>query len=296
MTPSPTLGSTIGVALFGGLATAIVYGFVCSQCYSFFHSCRDNRQAPVTRNIIAILWLMTTAYIVFVVQLLYWYAVLNVGTIHALQEITWSLRGLIIMTTISDAVVRCCFVHRAWTLDVHKSQPFYPLVVLLLCLFASSLNISGLSFRLKTLGDLLLIERGYYANLTMIVLVDLVTSARLSFVMARNGQGPFQRAGSNFMSTLSYMGSTGLITSVISMGSLVAYATMPHDHVFAAVFLPLSPLYMSMLVAYCNTQHWVGHRLPMNDGELTDESARVDMKSTFGTPIASKASHDTVEG
>ncbi|GJE99896.1 hypothetical protein PsYK624_161710 [Phanerochaete sordida] len=285
MVLEPTLGSTIGVALLGGFATSMLYGVVCSQCYSFFQDRSEQHSYPFVRYPIATLWILITVYTALTLQPLYWYAVSNFGDFSKVLDITWSIRALVVLAAINDTIVRSCFVYRAWILDVHKSWLSFPLVTLVLCLFGVSLSVGVLSFKMKTLQDFESIEGVYYANLAMIVVVDLAIAARLTFLLASMRQNFVKRTDSLLTVMMAYTINTGLITSLVSIASLIAYATMPNNYVFVAVFFPLSPLYINALMASYNAKHWVRDN-PVKDVEFFDGSVRIRFMRTTETCIS----------
>ncbi|EKM52288.1 uncharacterized protein PHACADRAFT_260594 [Phanerochaete carnosa HHB-10118-sp] len=278
MVINPTLNTTVGAALLGGFATSMLYGIVCSQCYTFFQSPNQRHTAVIIKYPIAILSVLITLYTGLVLHSLYWYAVINFGNESKVLDITWSIRALVVVAAVNDVIVRSCFVHRAWILGGHRTSQWYifPLVFLVLCLFGVSMTVGVWSLKLKTLQDFQSIEALYNANLIMVAVADLTIAGRLTFLLASMKGNFIKRTDSLINIMLAYTINTGLITSLVSIASLIAHATMPYNYVFLAVFFPLSPLYVNALLASYNARYWLrsesppgdGDKLPHNDGSL----------------------------
>ncbi|KAI1798241.1 hypothetical protein LXA43DRAFT_18532 [Ganoderma leucocontextum] len=113
--PPFILDQTLGAAFIGNILAACLYGLTTLQTYIYF--ARDNMDSCTLNTLIAILWVLDTLHLVLISHTVYVITVSNFGNILASLKPTWSLLAHVIVTGISDGIVRGIFCHRIWILS-----------------------------------------------------------------------------------------------------------------------------------------------------------------------------------
>ncbi|KIP02920.1 hypothetical protein PHLGIDRAFT_130452 [Phlebiopsis gigantea 11061_1 CR5-6] len=238
-----TLGSTIGAALLGGFADAILYGIATSQCFTFFQSQRQRgtKDSILIRGSVGLLWIFSTVHTALILQPLYWYMIQNFGVTTDIVSVAWGFRGSVVVTAVSDAVVRTWFIYRIWKLSEGNRWLSWPLLFLNLSLFGVTLTMAIWSCFLHTLEEFAKIAFLFYTTFTMVVVVDVSIAISLLVLFTKMKDRDFFHKHADLLTKLiSYTVNTGLVTSIVSGMALVIYALMPENYIFLAIGFPLS--------------------------------------------------------
>jgi len=109
------LNKTLGALLLGNIVASILYGITSLQAFLYY---KDSQQDGLSfRLLIAFLWLLDSLHTIFVTHGSYHYLIVEYMNPAALSSPTWSILSLVIMTCISDSIVRCIFARRVWRLS-----------------------------------------------------------------------------------------------------------------------------------------------------------------------------------
>lgn len=263
---------SIGVLLVGGLVSTALYGITCLQCFIFFHRFRTERK--LLKFSVWLLFLLDTAHLaVFVGYSLYWYAVINFGNIAVLDTVVWSLPAGVILTTLSDSIVRCIFIYRLWILSEKNKRLTFPLILLSLCLFGFAMALGIRSFFTHTLRDLHNTPWLLLVSFSLIVLVDFWIAITLWYFLYRAQRRVMSQTHHIVDRLISYTISTGLVTSVLSVVCTILFFKTPTNFISIGVWTLLEKLYVNALLASLNARDWyrpMGESVPDNErGERT---------------------------
>ncbi|KAM5539777.1 hypothetical protein V8D89_006590 [Ganoderma adspersum] len=252
--------NTLGAGFIGCLITATLYGVTCIQTFTFFQN--SSRDRKVVKYAVACLLILDTLHFIFVADTLYWYLVTNFTDPTVIGRIPWSIFGGLLVTPISDGLVRCFFTYRVWVLSRKNRIITYPLMGMVIVIFAISMayGINGLS--LPTFQQIATISWILYAGLGCLVVGDGYIAMVLCYFLYKGRTGFNKGTDSLINVLLLYTVNTGLLTSVFALACLIAYAAMPRNFVAFALYFPLSKLYFNALLAsyaypICNHRH--GH-------------------------------------
>jgi len=92
-----------------------------------------------------------------------------------------------------------------------------------------------------------------YAAFGSAVVVDSTLAATTIYYL-RDSRGEFEATNNRIAKLVFWTLSTGVITSVCSLGALIAYALFPHKLYFLAIEFLLTKLYINSLLAMLNAR------------------------------------------
>ncbi|KAG6836207.1 hypothetical protein H0H93_010319 [Arthromyces matolae] len=84
------LNNTVGALFLGTVGSAFLYGFTSLQTYWYFH--RWVRDPHVNKFAVALLWILDTLHLAFVIHAVYTYVATGFGNLPGLEKLLWYLR------------------------------------------------------------------------------------------------------------------------------------------------------------------------------------------------------------
>ncbi|RDX54474.1 hypothetical protein OH76DRAFT_1397786 [Lentinus brumalis] len=272
----PALHDTLGAAYVGNIVAACLYGLTTLQTYTYYN--RSPKDPVVLKTLVAILWVLDTLHLAFVSHTVYEYCVADFGNLIALLEPTWSVLAQVIVTGVSDGIVRGIFCHRIWILSEQHVPTLMVLAGSSLLAFGCSLAFPIVGFRYTTFVGLQQISWILYLGLSTVVLSDVLISAALCVLLAKR-RGNFRRANSIVRNLIMYSINTCLLTTLCSLAALVAYAASPHTFIYISFYFLLPKLFLNSLLATLNARKSLRDQLskdsvqiPLSSGTMSGES------------------------
>lgn len=253
-----TLNETLGAILVGGVVASVLYGISCLQCFIFFQR-QTKKQLPLLNTSVWLIWVLDTVHLaVFVGYTLWWYMVKNFGNTAALGELPWSLPCGIVLTTISDGIVRFWFTYRLWILSKKKKWLTFPVLVMQISLWIIAL-VSGIrGFWLHTFERFGEISGLLYSTIGLIIASDFTIAGSLCYFLYQSRRGTFSRKTRSVIDVLIiYTINTGLLTSIVATITLVLYITLPATYCFLGVYYLLEKLFANSFLASLNARDWI---------------------------------------
>ncbi|KAI0717412.1 hypothetical protein C8T65DRAFT_116374 [Cerioporus squamosus] len=270
----PALHDTLGAALIGNIVAACLYGFTTLQTFTYYN--RSSKDPPVLKTLVAILWFLDTLHLAFVSHTVYEFCVTNFGNFIALLEPTWSVLAQVIVTGVSDGIVRGIFCYRIWLLSNQHVPTLAFLAGSSLLAFGCSLAFPTVGFRYTTFVGLQQISWILYLGLSTVVLSDLLISGALCVLLAKR-RSDFRRANSIIRNLIMYSINTCLLTTACSLAALIAYAASPHTFIYISFYFLLPKLFLNSLLATLNARKSLinqkdGVQIPLSSGNMSRES------------------------
>ncbi|GJE93656.1 hypothetical protein PsYK624_098160 [Phanerochaete sordida] len=275
--------STLGAAIIGAFAAAILYGMTLLQSFVFFQSNpKASRLNKYTKVTVWLLWATNTLHMALIIHPVYWYTVLHYTDPFALVDIVWSIAAGVVITNINDMLVRSWFIYRVWILS--RKSPYFtvPLVICAVLLFGITFSTGVKACQSRTLLHFSEIKWLVELDFSLLFIVDFLIAGTLCFLLAQYRNLHLSHETESYLNILMiYTIHTGLLTSVLSFACLITYVTMPDNYIFIAIFFPLASLYANSLLASFNMpdvylQHGRSKErgLPMPLGQLNSEGSR----------------------
>ncbi|KAI0783058.1 hypothetical protein C8Q75DRAFT_484363 [Abortiporus biennis] len=261
MSASLHLDDTLGAIFVGNLIGAILHGVVCDQTYAYY-MINNRKDGWLLKTLVAILWIGSSVQLAFGAHQVYYFSITNYNDPSVLNREPWSMFGFNTISNINDVLIRGIFIYRVMRLSKN--------MVLTLILWFGNLTISGLAFGLSTqiliIGDLNNLGKISWllcTQFSVLALVDTAIAFALCVFLWRLKTG-FIRTDSQLENLMMYSIHTGVLTSVAAIVIVITYAAMPHKFIYIAIYMPLSKLYLSALLAMLNARETM--RAGMNSG------------------------------
>ncbi|OCH91943.1 hypothetical protein OBBRIDRAFT_489701 [Obba rivulosa] len=277
---SLSFDSTLGAAFLGHFLSTVLFGVTSVQTWTFFKN--SHQDGPVMKSLVSFLWILDALHAALLTWSMYHYLVTDFGNLFAVIKPFWTIAAVIILTNITNMIVRSIFAWRLWKL----SGGF---VLIPIVLGALSLYICGEAFYFVAKGlsvPTYFGTRPYswslYAAFGAEILADSMITVLQYFYLRRF------RAGMRFKSTDSvvqllmvYSINTCLVTSICGILCLVTYTALPNDFVYWPFYFVLGKLYINALLANLNARTSLHDRLAQPVHGSGKPATTLDTVSTF---------------
>ncbi|KAF5370526.1 hypothetical protein D9757_010147 [Collybiopsis confluens] len=274
--PVPDLRTTYGAMLIGVIAATFLQGFLTLQAIVYFdsypsdslftkitvrhlHSPFDlfSSDLPVksipTNIQVAVVWSLDMFHLGLISQSVYHYLVNNWGNLPALQFSTWELDLNLTFIALSAIVCQGFFLRRIWMF----SKRNFILVGLLTAICITTLALD-LLVTVQITTNRSVTEFGkrkgeIIAVFTSGAVADVALALSLCYYIRKNSSS-FERTKSVIRLIVRYTVTTGLITSLLGLLTLVAYFASPDGFIFIAMHFSLGRMYTNALLATLNSR------------------------------------------
>ncbi|KAI0657330.1 hypothetical protein C8Q70DRAFT_919562 [Cubamyces menziesii] len=247
--------NTFGAAFAGFAASSICLGVLSTQAYTYF------KRYPLDKLFYKYLVrvakkLIEVADQALIAHAVYTYLVSNWGVVTILiAPPIWSLILQITFGVITGTIVKINFALRVWRFS---KQNIWVTGLIILLTFAElgmcRFTVFELpSFRLTSLSKIADMKVVGSLSLGLGMATDAVIAAALCFFL-RNLRTGHRKDDSVVNSLIIYAISTGGLTSVISLTTLILYNFMPDNFIFMAFYFVLSKVYANSFLAALNTR------------------------------------------
>ncbi|KIM76838.1 hypothetical protein PILCRDRAFT_638365 [Piloderma croceum F 1598] len=229
---SNNIQSDLGAIFLGDLAAAIFYGITCVQTFTYYQV--FGRDHLALKLAVFFLWMLDTLQLAIITYNAYNFAVLGWGDTTALDLPIWTFWAQMIVTTISDFIIRFIYGSRIWRLSNKH-------LGLTAAITVSTLFVVGITFTLAIKS--LIIGTNEYLDLNPYVLylclgssaiADAIIASSLCVLLFRN-RTHIRRTNSLLNTLMLYTICTGMLTGLYTI-VLIVYAALPLRAVFAALF------------------------------------------------------------
>ncbi|KAE9393127.1 hypothetical protein BT96DRAFT_924238 [Gymnopus androsaceus JB14] len=244
----------------GSYLAGVFYGLTTHQTFLYFR--RSGKDPLSTRLLVLVLWILDTLHAVLAavaLRMLTEESILNPLSM-LINKVPWTLSFSLFMMCLSDSGVRGFYCYRIWRLSkknwILTAVPVFPVICALVAgLYCTSKTVgkSGLQ-ALNLIGEL-------DATLISICVADSILAGFLC-VLLWNSRSGIRRTNSVISTLILYTVTTGLLTSVVAIATLVMMLTMKETFAYAGAFFMLSKLYFSSLLATLNRREKI--RTQMN--------------------------------
>ncbi|KAI0746743.1 hypothetical protein C8Q80DRAFT_1271589 [Daedaleopsis nitida] len=137
------LDQTLGALFIGHFVASSLYGLSTLQTYTYYG--RSSNDSPSLKWLVAVLWVLDSLQMILISHTFYTYAVTHFGDLEALGKVTWSIVTQIIVTCMSDAIVRGIFCYRIWILTATECFSLQTVDTIIRTLIMYSINTAALT-------------------------------------------------------------------------------------------------------------------------------------------------------
>ncbi|KAI0701745.1 hypothetical protein C8Q76DRAFT_756777 [Earliella scabrosa] len=262
MAIAQTLDNTLGAAFVGNIFAATLYGLTTLQTYTYYN--RSGKDSRLLKSLVAILWILDTLHIVLISHTVYTYSVTHFGNQAELQKPTWSVVAHIVVTGVSDGIIRGIFCYRILILSNQNRILFIFNAFASLLMVGNNLALTVKCFSISNYSELDKFSWLFYFNLSAAVVSDALIAASMCWVLATR-TSPVMRVNNTIRTLIMYSINTGAVTTICTFATLVMYAVAPHTFIFMATFFPLAKLLLNALLASLNARKSLREQLSNAD-------------------------------
>lgn len=251
------LTDTYGALYIGLLLSAVLFGIVNLQVFVYFQSYKADR--IWSKIAVCWLWLLDAFHLALISHVVYFYLVTNYANPLELTLVVWSFYLQFIIEMFAIVTVQSLYAVRLWKLtqmEYNRRSKIVPSIVVVLLVAATGVCIalSKVIYTVKYFYQMDSIKWAILSAFVTACTVDIFIAMSLCFTLAKLRTG-FEKTDSVLNSLMLYILSTGVLTSICSIISLVLYAIYPHKFVFLLLDFPMTQLYVNAFLAMFNGRH-----------------------------------------
>ncbi|TRM69025.1 hypothetical protein BD626DRAFT_562837 [Schizophyllum amplum] len=283
------LDSKIGATFLGNIFAAIFYGITSIQTFIYFDRQRGEGDGVKYKMLVSFLWILDTLHLIFVCHASYYYLITNYFNPVALTAANWSIITQIIITCISNVIIRGLYAHRVWSFARRKPMLAIPLVGLIVLTIIASFG-SGLGFSIRVFQapQFSGFDKFSYLMYTALgtgVGVDAMIALVLCVSLSTSRTG-FKRTDSLVNILMAYTINTSLLTSLCSIATFTTYTIWPHEMTYIGIYFTLSKLYLNSLLATLNGRSAIRERVNNSYGLSNMSGGRGQNSSSGGNVVS----------
>ncbi|PCH34603.1 hypothetical protein WOLCODRAFT_139462 [Wolfiporia cocos MD-104 SS10] len=266
--------STLGAAFLGQFATAILYGITSLQTFIYYK--QHYKDPLILRFLVGVLWILDGIHVAFITHAMYMYMIVNFANPLNVDKPIWSVWAMIIVSNISNIIVRAIFSRTLWKLS--GKALIFPLVIGLLSIYvaADAFYFAIRGFRIDSYLDIHHFSWSLYNGFAFEVLVDGMITVSQCLLLRRFRTG-IKSTDSIITILMVYSINTGLLTSICAILCLVTFTVLPDMFVYFAFYFVLSKLYVNSVLANLNARSTILENMPgakpLNKYDYTDPSS-----------------------
>ncbi|KAJ7302289.1 hypothetical protein DFH08DRAFT_75643 [Mycena albidolilacea] len=206
------------------------------------------------KGLVAAAWTLDLMQLVLICQSVYHYLARNWGNQNVLGYSTLELGMHLVPLTGATLLCQGFFLHRVWRFS--KNLPL-ALFLAAACLTTGVIDIIMAVQTVSNLSLNTILSHEFSAEVISVfavgAAVDLAIAAILCWYLARE-LTIFDRMNNLVARLIQYTVATGLITSLLALGCLIAYVAAPDGLIFMAMHFSLGRMYTNALLATLNSR------------------------------------------
>ncbi|KAJ7116701.1 hypothetical protein C8R44DRAFT_675039 [Mycena epipterygia] len=264
----PNLASKLTESLNGLYAgsylAGVFYGLTTHQTFVYFR--RSGKDPLYTRLLVLLLWILDTLHAVLAavaLRKLTEESIVNPLSM-LIKKVPWTLSLSLFMMSFSDSGVRGFYCYRIWRLSkknwILTTVAVFPVICALVAgLYCTSRTVGKTGLQaLDLVGEL-------DATLISVCVADSILAGFLC-VLLWNSRSGIKRTNSVISTLILYTVTTGFLTSVVAIATLIIMLTMKETFAYAGAFYMLSKLYFSSLLATLNRREKIRMQMDGTSG------------------------------
>ncbi|KAJ7572135.1 hypothetical protein C8J56DRAFT_992957 [Mycena floridula] len=250
--------STLGADFIGLLLSAIFYGVTVLQTIIYF-STYPNDRWPL-KLLVGCLWALDTASLTLFAHGTYTYVITDFANPAAAATLIWSIASEPMITAVISLIVHWFLALRIRNLNPARVWTWIGAIIAVLSLFPFAIGtytiwlVNSGTESLVALGELRWVAIAGDSSSSAIDLAIAVTICCQLYMGRRGGI----KSTNKLIQILSlYVVSSGVITTVLNMTTMITYLASPNTFIFQAFSASGSKAYVNTLMATLNIRETV---------------------------------------
>ncbi|KAH7912380.1 hypothetical protein BJ138DRAFT_800934 [Hygrophoropsis aurantiaca] len=253
----PSFASEVGPPFVGLLFSIGMYGILCLQTYTYFHSYSDRRHL---RYLVAIVWLVETFHTVIISDSIYYYDIVNYNNPNVLNSSTWTVNIHVVVTAFVAFLIQNFFAYRIYILSECNKLVTGIITLLSFIQLAFGSVVTIRAFTIKYFVLLTTAEWSIGSFLGTTLACDIFITLSMCYYLHGSRTG-FKRTDSLVNTLILYALSTGAITAAIALANLITFFSQPTSLVTLGLNFILAKVYSNSLLATLNARKHLNARL-----------------------------------
>ncbi|KAJ7688394.1 hypothetical protein B0H17DRAFT_656365 [Mycena rosella] len=244
-----TIDNTMGSALLGVIGAAGLYGVSCVQTWCYFNR-YGSTDVWYIKALIGLVFVFDSIHQALISHTVYWYVITNYNHPEVLVNLVCILLE-VLFNGLIGFVVQCFLTMRVWRLS-SKNIPLTAVTAsLVLANFGCSVAFTIQSLQLSTWDELHGLK-GLSMTVNVIgAVADFAIAMILVFYLRRSRTG-FKKSDTMISKLILFSVSTGLLTSICALASLVSILCWGNTLIYVAFYFSLGRLYSNSVLASLN--------------------------------------------
>ncbi|KAI0058802.1 hypothetical protein BV25DRAFT_1205103 [Artomyces pyxidatus] len=292
--PAP-LHDTLGVLFLSVVAGSVLYGLTFFQTWYYYREYPKDRWQ--LKLLVSVVWLLETVHEAFISHAVYWMLVVQYDHPESLNYVPWSI--IVFVNGLLALIVQSFFIYRIYHLGGRRI--YLPIFVTALAIgqLVVTMVYTGRAYFYHLYSLSSKVEGWSIAITSSMVLTDLVIAVCMSHLLLSFRTG-FQRSDSMIIRMVYFAVTTGLLTSVDSICTLITFLACPNfkSFVYMSFFFALGRIYANSLLATLNARRFIltaeSDSCPIG-GTLESVRFATYRSSNYGARRASRFTGDYVD-
>ncbi|CCM02692.1 uncharacterized protein FIBRA_04798 [Fibroporia radiculosa] len=269
-----SMHAVLGSAYIGTVFASILYGFNTMQAFNYFQN--SSADSKVLMSLLILLIVLDTLHLALIVDIVYTYTITSVIDSEVFVRPPWSIIAHIIVSSLSDAIVRSLYCWRIWMFSNRNRLMAASVLLSTVAELDASQLLVGVRFCANVLlysieifiwppsvlnmgvDDAELLIRSHHSvALCASVMADALIAAYMCYLLARSRTG-FANIDSVIRVLMLYSINTGLLTSLAAVAALLLFVLYPgtdfHKFMFVGIFFVLPKLLLTSLLVSLNAR------------------------------------------
>ncbi|KAJ6539006.1 hypothetical protein B0H19DRAFT_337450 [Mycena capillaripes] len=247
-----SIDNTMGSALLGCIFAAGLYGVSCVQTWYYFNR-YGSTDLWYIKVLVGLVFVCDSIHQALISHTVYWYVITNYSHPEALSNLVWSILLEVLFNGLIGLIVQSFLTMRVWRLSNRNKALTAVTASLVLAEFGCSVAFTIQSLQLRTWKEL-----GELKGLSMSVNVlgaasDFFIAMILVYYLRRSRTG-FKKSDTMITKLIMFSVSTGLLTSICAVASLVSILVWGQTLIYVAFYFSLGRLYFNSVLATLNAR------------------------------------------
>ncbi|KAF8911863.1 hypothetical protein CPB85DRAFT_1434667 [Mucidula mucida] len=259
------VNNTMGAAFIGVIIAACLYGVSCVQTWYYYNQYQED--AWYIKFLVGTVWFFDTIHQALISHTVYWYVVSNFYNTDQQNRLV-SILLEVLFNGFIGLLVQAFLTFRVWRLSSRNVTLTVVSGALALATFGCSAAFTIESLRLETWNDLVHL-RGLSMSVNILgAAADVFIAACLFYYLRRSRTG-FKRSDTMISKLILFSVSTGLMTSVCAIASLISILAWSTTLIYVAFYFSLGRLYSNSVLATLNARRDIRGISDDDTGDMT---------------------------
>lgn len=252
---SVSIANTLGPVYAGSYVSAFLFGVTTLQAYMYYRHYRKDKIS--LKLLVAVIWAFDTAHAVLAALGVYQLMIEGASNLVGLfiHQVPVAIITMILMTGLSDAVIRCFYCARIWKLSDRNYFLFGVALIPNIAVLVVEIILYRRWLETGSVLQLLDLRTLFYTTFVLVAASDSVITAILIFLLWKRRSG-LQKTYSLINKLMVYIVTTGLLTSIFALAVVITFATVS-GFTFVGIFTVLSKLYSNSCLATLNNRRYL---------------------------------------